>query len=151
MSVRQLEWFDNPASCTEVEIVSVESELGVIFPSDYRDFLLIGAGGSPVETDFRLQDSRGRGDASIGVFLSPDEGEYGILPTIRMVGERALSGLIPIAESGGGDFVCLDYRQSNVPTISYWYQGRHGESDEVIAVCETFENFLGMLHAPNDS
>jgi SMI1-KNR4 cell-wall len=150
MSIRQLEWFEDPTCCTEEQILSVENDLGVRFPNDYREFLLNGAGGSPLETDFKVDDSRGRGDVSIGVFLSPDDSDYGILPTMRIVAERSTVGLVPIAESGGGDFICLDYRRSSTPTISYWHQGRYGENDEFVAVCDTFEDFLNLLQVPDD-
>ncbi|MBN8617065.1 MAG: SMI1/KNR4 family protein, partial [Deltaproteobacteria bacterium] len=57
-------------------------------------------------------------------------------------------GLMPFANTGGGDLVCLDYRQGPTPSIAYWHHGRCGDEDEVTAVAASFTSFLELLHAP---
>ena len=150
MEIRELEWFDPPTPCDDSEISELESRLGVVFPGDYRAFVLLNGGGSPAETEFDINEPRGVINGSIGVFLTVTSGEYGIAETLQIVEDRKIAGLIPVAESGGGDFVCLDYRNSEVPEIAYWHSGRHGLDDEVVKVCATFGEFLSLLEEPSD-
>jgi hypothetical protein len=51
-------------------------------------------------------------------------------------------GAVPIADDGGGDFVCLDYSSGTTPTIGYWH---HGE-DSLVSVAPNFTAFLEMLY-----
>ncbi len=148
--IRELEWFETPVTSSEEEVSKIETQLGVNFPDDYRQFLMVNGGGSPVETDFVIDEPRGPFDASVGIFLHAGSGEYGIAPTLKNLESRRVSGLVPVAESGGGDFVCLDYREGLTPSISYWHHGRYGLNDEVVAVSRTFAEFLNLLQEPTD-
>jgi hypothetical protein len=150
--LRELNWFDPPKRCTAKKVDQIQSKLGVRLPDDYMKFLQAGGGGAPVETDFQIDEPRGVFHGSVGVFLSCGNDEYGLLPTLDGIASRRIEGLVPIAESGGGDFVCLDYRKcvDGVPTISYWHHGRYGMDDEVVAVCQRFGDFLELLHEPVD-
>lgn len=149
-TLRELEWFEPPTPCEDSDIANLEAHLGVVFPKDYRLFVATSGGGSPVETDFDINEPRGVFNASIGVFLTVADGKYGIAETLRNIEERKIDGLIPVAESGGGDFVCLDYRESDSPVIAYWHHGRHGLDDELVIVCDTFSEFLSLLEEPAD-
>lgn len=57
--------------------------------------------------------------------------------------------LIPIALDGGGDFMCLDYRESeSEPKIVYWSYG--AIPDVAIAyIADSFTSFLAMLKPPD--
>lgn len=56
--------------------------------------------------------------------------------------------LVPIAALFSGDFVCLDYRSSEVPTVVVWF---HEASEDfapaVAAIAPSFEAFVEMLSA----
>lgn len=41
-------------------------------------------------------------------------------------------------------------RDGGVPSIAYWDNGRLGMDDEVVAISESFDSFLNMLHEPID-
>lgn len=148
--MRQLSWFDPPKPCLAEDVGHIESSLGIRLPSDYREFLMLFGGGSPIETDFELSEARGIFNASVGIFLSGLQDDYGIIPTLENLRTRSIEGLLPIAESGGGDLVCLDYRAGDVPSIAYWHHGRLGMDDEVVAISDSFDSFLEMLHEPID-
>jgi hypothetical protein len=150
--LRELNWFDPPKRCTAKKVDELQSKLGVQFPDEYKKFLQVCGGGAPAETDFQIDEPRGVFHASVGVFLSGGNDEYGIVPTFNGITSRRIAGLVPIAESGGGDFVCLDYRkcEDGAPTISYWHNGRYGMDDEVVDICLRFGDFLELLHEPVD-
>lgn len=148
--LREIHWFETPQGSSEEDVAAVECALGCELPADFRGFLKSNGGGSPIETDFTLDEPRGPFFASIGVFLAAVDGAYSILTTSANLGARGLSGLVPIAESGGGDLVCLDYREGPSPTIVYQHQGRFGLDDEVVPICATFADFLELLREPDD-
>ena len=54
--------------------------------------------------------------------------------------------IIPIADLFAGDLLCLDYRESEEPTVCVWL---HEESDEWDPVTEkvanTYSEFMDML------
>jgi hypothetical protein len=51
-------------------------------------------------------------------------------------------GVIPIADDGGGDFVCFRYTAAQ-PSVVYWHHG--GRS--VVPLSDSFSGFLEMLYA----
>jgi len=66
----------------------------------------------------------------------------------RLTDDENLIGanVIPIAALFAGDFVCLDFRNSETPSVVVWF---HEESDELspvtTKVAEDFTEFLNML------
>jgi len=88
---------------------------------------------------------------SIGVWLSliPWDAES-LWSTLATWPEHGLPReLIPIGEDGGGNYVCLDYRQSDVPAVVVWYHELEGE-EGIFPVVSTFDEFLGILDAGED-
>ncbi|MDV6034171.1 MAG: SMI1/KNR4 family protein [Phycisphaera sp. RhM] len=149
-NLRELAWFDPPTNVDESDIRDIESQLGIRFPEDYRHFLATSGGGSPIESDFLIAETRGPFNASVGVFFDVISDEYGISSTLESLQSRKIEGLVPIAESGGGDFVCFDYRQGTPPSLVYWHHGRRGLNDEVVFISRTFAAFLELLYEPVD-
>ena len=151
MSIDQIEWLENPVSLTSKQVAEAEAELGIIFPDDYREFILGANLGVPLQSDFVISEARGEFIASIGTFLSllPSD-NYSIKRALEMRQDQLPKGLIPIAESGGGDYVCFDYRTEANPPLCYWYHGRLGLDDEVVYVADNLTEFIAMLREPND-
>ncbi len=149
--IRELKWFAPPVGSDEEAIRNVEQHIGITFPQEYHEFLAANGGGAPIETDFTIDEPRGSFNASVGVFLTAGDDSYGILPTLALVKPRGITDLVPIAESGGGDFVCLDYRNGPVPVIAYWHHGRYGLDEEVVVLTGSFAKFLELLREPSDN
>jgi cell wall assembly regulator SMI1 len=147
----QFSWFFEPSPATTEEIAAVEAATGHRLPDDYRAFAQRFAGGWPNEGGFSFSDQKiSTFHACVGVFLNlKATDEYSILRVLEST-EAFPHALIPVAEDGGGNHVCLDYRQSPDPTISFWHHGRRGFTDEVSHICETFTAFVDMLHEPMD-
>lgn len=127
-------------------VSSVEDHFGVTLPHDYRECLVRNHGASPVISDFEVAPP---GEASftsgIGVLLSadPDDPEN-IINTHRGMGRYADRRLVPIADDGGGDFVCLDYRSGQPPRIVYF----RSELGQAVALAADFTALCNMLHEP---
>ena len=55
--------------------------------------------------------------------------------------------VIPIADDGGGDFVCLDYRDGGTDPAVCYFQHELGELTPLAA---SFSDFCTMLWEPAD-
>ncbi|MDR0695636.1 MAG: SMI1/KNR4 family protein [Holosporales bacterium] len=62
------------------------------------------------------------------------------------------SRLIPFGENGGGDFICFDYRNHNGdnPPIVIWSHDVANNSKRISFIANNFEEFINMLHEPED-
>lgn len=121
-----------------------ESEFGVVFPKDYKACAQLCHGGRPNNNAFAFDDPDvGRMESCIGVLLSYSEGDpENIFAAYARLRDSLPAGAVPIADDGGGDFVCLDYSRGEAPTIGYWH---HGESG-LLLLAPSFEAFLDMLY-----
>jgi hypothetical protein len=63
------------------------------------------------------------------------------------------SRLIPFGETGGGDFICFDYRndqKTDNPPITYWCHDAQEPNGRTSFIANSFEEFINMLHEPED-
>ncbi|MGG3891376.1 SMI1/KNR4 family protein [Metabacillus fastidiosus] len=135
----------------------VENSLRIIFPELYREFIKKNNGAVPITNIFTHNEH----DYIVERFLcileesEADEinGWYDIEVTITQIGERLTDNedligmnVVPIAALFAGDFVCLDFREREDPSVVVWY---HEESDEFSPVTKTvarnISEFFGML------
>lgn len=135
----------------------VEKSLRVLLPEPYREFIKKNNGVVPITNVF----SHNQHQYIIERFLciledsESDEinGWYDIEVIITQIGERLTDNedligmnIVPIAVLFVGDYVCLDFRDTEDPTVVVWY---HEESGEFLPVTKTvsrnISEFLGML------
>jgi cell wall assembly regulator SMI1 len=134
-------------------IDALERTLGVKFPPDFRRVIQRCHGGVPVERSaFHYEDpSIGTTGSGIGALMTlyPDDTD-GILTTLRLlsIDEQLPDKVIPFADDGGGDMMCLDYREDpDHPKVVYW--SHEEEKDKsIIFLADTFTEFLAMLKPP---
>jgi hypothetical protein len=64
---------------------------------------------------------------------------------------RFEDGLIPFGGNGGGDMICFDYRNhdGDNPPIVIWNHDM-GFEHRVVFIANNFEEFINMLHEPED-
>jgi hypothetical protein len=149
MNGDDLTWFETAGPVDDAAVRGLELELGLSLPDDYRSFLRKYQGGVPDQSDFVLPGSRGH-VGTVGAFLglSPQQGLDYIPRTVALLGERLPARLLPIATSGGGDYVLLDLRSAQ-PSVLYWRHELAGTADELTQLAPNFEAFLSMLYAPD--
>jgi hypothetical protein len=152
--MRQLTWFEkgNPVG-TEV-LNALEKIIGYRLPADVADFAKQNSGATnPEECEFVALDSAGREYISNfgGLLAFEGEGQESILGILRelRVDDQLPPSVIPIINTGFGDYVCLDYRSGSEPQIVYFAHERSGE-DSLFFIAQTFTQFLEILTIPKD-
>lgn len=143
MHWKDLEWRNCKRPATEEQIRGVERELKISFPLDFRECLAACQGGTPRKNAFLIADPRiGSFVSGIGAMLNlKDRDADAILSAIRGLGAQLPKGLIPFADDGGGDLVCLDYRdRPEEPSIVYWQR-----DGDIVPLAHTFTGFIEIL------
>lgn len=132
----------------------LERKLGVTFPQDFRDVMKLCHGGTPIErSDFEYPHPRyGPVGVCLGALLTLHRtGAGSILGIMESLShdDQLPAGLIPFADDGGGDYMCLDYREaSDAPRVAYWAHER-GKHDSVFPLADSFREFLDSLQVPS--
>ena len=140
-------------------ILAIENAIKVILPIHYVDFIVRYNEATLVARIFSYQDPNIHGINSNALHFSNVKE---ILQTIKNLksGEepdwpieyRFEDGLIPFGENGGGDYICFDYRHDKTtdnPPIVIWNHDM-GLKHRVVFVANNFEEFINMLHEPED-
>jgi len=145
----------------------VEKSLRISFPEPFREFIKKNNGVVPITNVFchnqhqyvierflcLLEDSESdelNGWYDIEVTIA---GWYDIEVTIAQIGERLTDNedligmnVVPIAVLFAGDFVCLDFRETEDPTVVVWYHEESGGFSPVTkTVAQNISEFFGML------
>lgn len=143
----------NPPT-TLAAIEAFENDRGIALPRLYKEFLLAANGGIPENPAFPVH---GIADYSVGVMqVFFGVGARAPMPDLAETYDLYAGGIprevVPIADNGGGDYVCLDLRNGRERVAfwdkrHFWGTGEWRESD-LYHVADTFEEFLASLH-PN--
>ena len=152
MVLRRLTWFDPHPAVGDSVIRLVEEQLGVEFPADFVQLVKENHGGSPLESDFVYMDPiLGEVESCFGELLSfaPDY-EYSIVRTNELLSGQLESGVVPFGHTGGGDYICFDYREmTGEPAIVYFAHERP-MSESLIPLAANFAVFLEKLNRSDD-
>ncbi len=148
--MRELDWLEPGQTLESDEIAATEALLGVKFPADYATFIGAHSGASnPKESEFVYVDRGERQTGNFGALLSLREDQYDrLVDTLRDLGDQIPAGIIPIVETGWGDCVCLDYRESKDPAIAYFSHELSGD-ESIIRIAQSFSEFLDSLYIPD--
>lgn len=144
----QIEWENISEPLTERMIHGAELLLGVTFPADYREYLRLYHGASPLQSEYAVQR---KSDTFGGYFAS--------LLTIDPRKEENLiafsaclpDGVIPFADDGGGDLLCFDYRgdpERKKPKVVYF--SHEIGADDLFFVADSFSQLINSLRIPED-
>jgi cell wall assembly regulator SMI1 len=144
---------------TESELESVERELDVELPRDYRRFLLEQNGGRTVD-DWVLDTPIAH---SIGGVLPCDfysvarSGQYDMSWMLDSYGLHWLAaGVLPIAEDPGGNVICLSLRGDEYGSVYFWdhelgaHEGDLPSPQGLTVVAESFEAFVSGLRLADE-
>ncbi len=141
---------------SERVIVEHERIFGVTFPGDFREVIQQCPGGHPVERTVFWMDhpEHGRLGSGLGalVTLEPPDDVDGMLWSANTLHHHhgVSCELIPIALDGGGDYMCLDFRESPThPGIVYWSHEAMPETS-LAHLADSFTSFLEMLEPPEE-
>ena len=140
-------------------IKQIEDSYFIKLPKRYVEFILAHNGATLVNDVFDFDDPNYpiKNKSSIG--FSKIEKIIDHISNIKSGEEpdwpieyRFEDGLIPFGDNGGGDMICFDYRHdktTNNPPIVIWNHDL-GFDHRVVFVANNFEEFINMLHEPED-
>lgn len=145
-----IKWMDEGVSLSSDIITAIEKKLGILFPPLFKEIIRFHNGGTPQKDSFYYFDEflfRKTG-SGIGGFIPLVHDQYSSIESLAFSPPEFFpEGLIAFAETGGGDFICFDYRQgkdNSDPPIVYWSHGADIGKD-VSFLAKNFEEFLKML------
>jgi hypothetical protein len=128
----------------------------VLLPGLYKEFLLAANGGRPTSSIFPITGMALNPDGSIQFFFGIGNQRwpgYDLTNVLQELGDRIPSGIIPIATTDTGEYLCLDLREGGERVVfwdrvHFWGMGEWRESD-LYHVADSFEEFLASLR-PDD-
>jgi len=137
---------------TVKDITNVENQLGISFPSDYRNFLLEFNGGKPTPNAFPLHNNPMDTHALLEWFYCISKGNpYDILRNMQIMKGRIPKNLITIGEDPGGNLICMSVDGDRTGNIFFW--DHEGESDQESSESNLYyvaENFDALLESLED-
>jgi hypothetical protein len=146
---------DKPG-CLIDNIEAIEVEKSIKFPEMYLEMMLIQNGGYLNKYCFEYIDMyRSETIGEGAVFLSigshsPERFYETIEQYLSDAPEFFPENLIPFAEDGCGNLTCFDYRNTRKdPPIVFWCH-EDSEGEDVHFIANSFEEFINMLHEPED-
>jgi cell wall assembly regulator SMI1 len=147
-----IEWKECHARIEGEVIDRVAATLRRELPDDYRRTIEQCHGGYPSPSEFYYDDpDYGETEGTVGELLSFDASySDNILRVVEDLKAQQPSGLVPIAHDGGGNFICLDYRDSATnPSIVFWLHEKRRDKS-VVLLSQTWTSFLESLHEADD-
>lgn len=148
--MKELHWFEPGERLSSDELANAQMQLGVFLPADYSSVVLKHDGGSnPDECSFDyVVDGRKR-VGNFGMLLSLRKtSSENVFETIENLGEQLPQGVIPVVDTGSGDFVCFDYR-AGTPSVVYFAHERPSDK-AIIPLTASFAEFVERLREPVD-
>lgn len=149
-----MQWEKCRGKVSKERVAFLEKRINISFPKSYIECMEECNGGVLRKRCFtyKFENERQTVD-SIGVFLSLNQNEWAdLLDIYENPPEFFPKGIIAFGDTGGGDFICFDYRDNkttNDPPIVCW----NHEADvgkDVSFLANNFEDFLGMLKEPEE-
>lgn len=133
---------------TELQIEAFESEIGIVLPWQYRQFLLRFNGGHPTPCEFGFRQGA-YGRSMVSEFWAIHEGPSSLkwrFDTYKIVEKRMADDLMPIAGDPFGNQICLGISGIRSGQVFFW---NHDDEDEpernVHLSAPSFEEFLAGL------
>ena len=137
----------------EMELVEkVEKLNGIKLPNEYKQFIIRHNGASLIIHSFDFYDENIGDESSDAItFIEVQEITMfmdGLLRESMDDPDYFPEKLIPFGDTGGGDFICFDYRDYNGsnPPIIIWNHDVYENSKRISFIANNFEEFINMLH-----
>jgi hypothetical protein len=135
---------------SQVNVSELEKELKVQFPQAYKEILILGE-------ELHLGPIEGRKTKGIHVnfhAISTPHFEH-VSQTVREAYEELLDDnsnwdrIIPIADTGCGDQLCLDYRNSMNPLVLLYHIDMISEENPFTIEAESMDDLVSRASTPN--
>jgi hypothetical protein len=121
----------------ESSLERVEIKYAFPIPDDLKDCIIKNNGGVPVPSSFDFGENKNK---AFGGLLSYNEGDadsiYDYVGLFEIKDKRGLK-MLPIGIDPAGNFICVQDKK----IVFYAH-----ETDEIYHICDTFTQFLTLLH-----
>ena len=134
------------------DIKQFETKLGIVLPSEYRDFLLKFNGGSPSPRNFDLPNEKANPlhlFYGIGTSVKSDD----LTEAIKIFKGRIKNSLIPIASDPFGNQICLGVKGRQKGKVYFWDHESEGllfKIRSLTLIADSFEKFIDGIYEYND-
>ncbi|BCG58119.1 SMI1/KNR4 family protein [Paenibacillus sp. URB8-2] len=141
-----VKWILAKDELSREDVLKVEEALGVSFPSDYVDCVVLNNGGQPVPDTF---DFKGRSEAVFNSLIDLNVRENrNIIGVYNNLKNRLPGSVYPFADDPFGNYLCFDYHEGNEPSIVFWDHEK-ANLDKNLAIdyiCSSFNVLIDKLH-----
>ena len=134
------------------DLEKTQKKIGVVFPKEYIDIILICDGGRPENNNFQIKLDNHILYESLGMLLQIKKDKYSLINFYLNPPDLLPKGLVAFGEDGGGNLTCFDYREGKHlldPPIVFW-DHEECEGENVFFVANTFKEFLEKLEPDED-
>jgi hypothetical protein len=137
---------------SDVQITTLEDQLGVSLPSDYANFLREHNGGSPNPNVFPISGFDLDNQGIAAYFFGVKPGEFtDLVYSARVFNNRVPPELLPVAIAVFGDLICLAVSGPNRGKVYFWFHEWESDDDEpptydnVYFVANSFTELINSL------
>jgi hypothetical protein len=139
------------------EVLEVEKYIGLNFPKEYVDHILLYNGGQCDPNVFKFNEKGVLTESCIDWFLAIYEGEYdnlkNYIDTYKLEEKRLPYQMIPIAHDPGGNLICISCIGQDVGFVYFWdheNEVNYKVSDDsnysnLFLIAESFNEFISNL------
>lgn len=142
---------DFKANLTDERIAEVESCLEIIFPTDYKQFLLQHNGGYPEPGTFTI--GHGPEESQISYFFSIQEDETSnLLEMIKLTKGQIPRNMLPVAYDDVGNLILLGVSGDQTGQVYFWDHEQENGNDRnngkasLSFLADSFKSFLESLY-----
>jgi cell wall assembly regulator SMI1 len=138
---------------TQEKLSALEEKLQVVFPTDYKSFLLKKNGGSPTLSTIKFTGVDGFSNSTIIKQFFSVEGmpafNLEINTNFYTRSGRIPKNVIPIAEDIASNLICMDVSNTSNGTIYFWDHELELDKEDygnLAPISRSFSEFINMLH-----
>ncbi|GIP45115.1 SMI1/KNR4 family protein [Paenibacillus sp. J45TS6] len=144
--MNNVKWILAKSELSRADVLKVEEALGISFPSDYVECVLLRNGGQPVPDTFDFKD---RKEAVFNSLIDLNVREKrNVLEVHNNLKNRLPGNVFPFADDPFGNYLCFDYREGNNPSIVFWdHEQLVDGRANVLFVCNSFSDLLDKLYS----
>ncbi|OON87453.1 hypothetical protein BXO88_04055 [Oribacterium sp. C9] len=130
-----LNWISKKEKVTDAEIDTLEKDLNVCLPKDYKEYIK-DVNGAALKKVYYSDGRLGRIPYSrnINLLKSAKFGIYNIFHDF----DKGTGRYFPFGSVGNGDYFCFDLKTNSVVLYEH-------ETEAFHSICETFSQFIGSL------
>ncbi len=132
------------------EIQDAEKELDVVFPADYKQFLLLHNGGQPDQKNYDFAENENGSDVHCFLSINGDD-SISLLNEACFFQDKIPKAFIPIAYDSGNNQICLGVREPYYNQVYFWdFNEAPGWMDPEFYELPTFDNMYLLARSFDD-